>query len=117
MMRGFLCAVFLLAMTAWHAYAGSAVIGYLSAARGGGSVPVFAHLKELEEGMRRGDPLSAMSANKICDAIDGTLVEIHEDTRFYLYPFGDFMEVRILNWDCRPDTGWVEIKNIRKRLP
>ncbi len=89
---------------------------YLSASRGGGSVPVFGDLDAIESGLSRGDPISAMNQNKICDALDGTLVEVKEDTKTHMGWVGNFMKVTILDGDCKDKEGWVEINNIRKRL-
>ena len=88
--------------------------GYLSAP-GGGSVRVFGDLEAIKSGLTRGDPISAMDQNTICNALDGTLVEVNEDSRTHIGWVGDFMKVLILEGSCQGKVGWVEINTIRKR--
>ncbi len=80
----------------------------------GGSVPVVGDIDAIESGLTRGDPLSALDANKICDALDGTFVEVFEDTRRHVGVMGDYMKVTILDGICKDKTGWVEMNNIHK---
>ncbi|MBZ0156228.1 MAG: hypothetical protein K8I29_08480 [Alphaproteobacteria bacterium] len=87
-------------------------LGYLSAP-GGGVVPVFESVEEIEAGVSRGN----INTAKICEALDGTLVEIDEESRRRTTFMGDFMQVKILDGDCRGRDGWAPISSIRKRLP
>lgn len=82
----------------------------------GGSIPVYESIDSLESALSRGNINEAV----ICNAIDGTAVEIFDETRTRLDPsrypaLGDFMRVRILDGDCRDRDGWVSINNLTKR--
>jgi hypothetical protein len=82
----------------------------------GGSIPVYANLDAFEDALSRGSINGAV----ICNAIDGTAVEIFDETRTRpdpsRYPgMGDFMKVRILDGDCSGKEGWVSISNLSRR--
>ncbi|MCC6347580.1 MAG: hypothetical protein IT388_10380 [Nitrospirales bacterium] len=87
-------------------------LGYLSAP-GGGVVPVYESVEEIEAGVSRGN----INTAKVCEALDGTLVEVDEESRRSTTFMGDFMQVRILEGDCRGRDGWAPIGSLRKRLP
>lgn len=87
-------------------------LGYLSAP-GGGVVPVYESVEEIEAGVSRGN----INTATMCEALDGTLVEIDEESRSRTTFMGDFMRVRILDGDCRGKDGWAPVGSLRKRLP
>lgn len=107
-----------LSTVAVSAAAGERALGYLSVPgsqtfAGGGPIPVYESLDDVERSALRYDRASFY----LCEVLDNTLVEISEEDRERVEFLGAFIKVRILEGTCQDKTGWVSISHVHRMLP